>query len=67
MLDTQRQYAATPFLTLKSIPNFSTKTNEFHLSLFRGKKMNTEPEKSVSESQLNHVLTLGQVLNIFDS
>lgn len=55
------------FLMLKRIPNSTTKYNDSHLSSFRGKGMDAESEKSAFESQLNHILILGQILNLFDS
>ena len=61
ILEIQRRYA-TLFLMLKGIPNPSTKHNESHLNPFRGKRMNTDSEKSVFESQLKHILTLDQIL-----
>ena len=49
MLDIQRGYTILVFcfLMLKSIPNSPTRCSESHLSFFRGKKMDTESEKSV--------------------
>lgn len=61
ILEIQRRHA-TIFLMVKGIPNSSTKHNESHLNSFRGKSMDTESEKSVFGSQLNHILTLGQIL-----
>ena len=68
MLDTGRGYATLFFffffLVLKSIPNSPTICNEFHLSSFRGKKIDTESGKPVFESQLNHILLLGQIISL---
>lgn len=47
---------------LKGIPNSSTELMNLTQNPFGGKRMDTESEKSVFESQLNHILTLGQTL-----